>query len=176
VTAELHPTPEPAQVGDAEAIAALLERNRDVVSLLLPSVARVREHLDEYLVVRESGELRGCARVCRHRPNNSELMSLAVDPDHQGEGIGRACVYACVEEVRAERETTMLWLATTSPGYFRKLGFEPISMSALPWTVLLTKLGELVRQPLRRAVGILFGHQTFLRWPFRREARPRRSS
>ena len=56
---------ESAEAGDTEAIAALLERNRDVESLLLQPVDRVAEHIDEFVVVRGASGLHGWQRAAR---------------------------------------------------------------------------------------------------------------
>jgi amino-acid N-acetyltransferase len=161
----------PARPGDAEGIAALLEANRDVETLLLLSPARIQARLADFVVVRgdaSASELLGCAQLHRHGPHNVEIMSVAVQPEQQGRGIGRACVHACVERA-AKDPKALIWLATTSPDYFARLGFVRIPMTGVGSTVLLAKLGVLVRQPIRRWAGVVLGGQRFMRWPARRE-------
>lgn len=155
---------EQARPEDAEAIAALLERNRDVESLLLQPVELVCAHIDEFSLVRGATGLRGCAQLRRHRPTVCEIMSVAVEPDEHGRGIGSACVRACVARALAQR-ATLIWLATSSPQFFAKLGFEPIPIWRIPATILLGKLAVVVRQPIRRWPAALLGGQQFMRWP-----------
>ena len=161
------PIVEQAQPDDADAIAALLERNLDVETLLLQPVEQIRVHIEEFVLVRTrgagaGGDLRGAAQGRRHRPDVVEIMSVVVDPDDHGDGVGSACVRACVERAVAD-DVALIWLATTSPGFFARLGFERVPMSTVPFGVLLGKLGALVRQPIRRWPAALLGGQTFMR-------------
>ncbi|MFO7562447.1 MAG: GNAT family N-acetyltransferase [Enhygromyxa sp.] len=155
---------EQARPEDAEAIAALLERNRKVATLLLQPVEQVRAQVDEFVLIRGPGRVRGCAQLRRHRPTIHEIMAVAVDPVEHGRGIGSACVRACVARALEER-ATLIWLATTSPEFFARLGFVPIPMRTIPAAILLGKLGVVVRQPLRRWSAAVLGHQQFMRWP-----------
>ena len=155
---------EQARVEDADAIAALLERNREVETLLLQPADRVRAQIDEFVLVRGPTGLRGCAQLRRHRARICELMSVAVDPAEHGRGIGSACVRACVERALADG-ATLIWLATSSPQFFARLGFEPMPMRRIPATILLGKLTVVVRQPIRRWPAALLGGQRFMRWP-----------
>lgn len=154
---------EQARAEDAESIAVLLERNREVATLLLQPVELVRAHIDEFVLVRNAAGLIGCAQLRRHRPAIVEIMAVAVAPEAHGRGIGSACVRACLARARAI-EASLIWLATTSPGFFAKLGFVPISMRTIPLPILLGKLGVVTRQPLQRWPAALLGRQTFMRW------------
>lgn len=149
---------------EAEAIAALLRRNSAERTLLLQPAWRIRRQIDEFVVARTNAAIIGCAQLHEHRPGILEIMSVAVDPDQQGRGIGRACVRASVDRALA-RGPRLLWLATTSPGFFARLGFERTSIMTIPFGVLLAKLGAVVAQPPRRWPAALFGGQTFMRWP-----------
>ena len=154
---------EQAREEDAESIAALLERNRSVETLLLQPVELVRAHIDEFVVVRNAAGLCGCAQLRRHRAEIVELMAVAVDPTEHGRGIGSACVRACIARAVAS-EASLIWLATTSPEFFARLGFVPISMWTIPLPILLGKLAVVMREPLQRWPAAVFGQQTFMRW------------
>lgn len=160
---------EQARLEDAEAIAALLERNRSVASLLLQPVELVRAHIEEFVLVRGASSLSGCAQLRRHRAQVAEIMSVAVDPAQHGRGIGSACVRACVARALADDaddadDAALIWLATSSSEFFAKLGFEPIPMRRIPPAILLGKLAVVVRQPIGRWPAALFGRQIFMRW------------
>lgn len=154
---------EPARAEDPEPIAALLERNRAVASLLLQPAALVAAHIEEFFVVRSAAGLCGCAQLRRHRPTIVEIMAVAVDPAHHGRGIGSACVRACLARATAQN-VALIWLATNSPAFFAKLGFVPIPMWTIPAPILLGKLGVVTRQPLARWPAALLGRHTFMRW------------
>lgn len=162
--------PTPADERDAEIIAELLRRNSSEPTLLLQPASRVRRHIEEFVIARAGADVIGCAQLHEHRPGFLEIMSVAVDPDYHGRGVGRACVQACVDRALA-RSPRLVWLATTSPGFFARVGFEPTSMWTIPFGVLLAKLGAVIAQPIARWPAAIFGGQTFMRWPAGRSCR-----
>lgn len=56
------------------------------------------------------------------------IRMLAVDPRHQGDGVGRALVEACVERARAARRARVVLHSTkymtAAQSLYRSLGFE----------------------------------------------------
>ena len=156
-----------ARPRDADAIAQVLWSNRDEPSLLLQDAERIRAHVDEFVVARVEGQIRGCAQLRRHRPTIVEIMSVAVDPRVDGRGIGRACVGACLERALhgPGGPAQLIWLATTSPAYFEALGFERTSMLTVPLTILLSKLRLVFSQPARRWWPAVTTPHVFMRWP-----------
>jgi amino-acid N-acetyltransferase len=147
---------------DAEAIAALLARNRAEPTLLLQPVERVRAHIDEFVLVRAGAGIHACAQLRRHRPDIAEIMSVAVDPAEHGRGLGSACVRALLRQAQQDA-VALVWLATTQPEFFAKLGFEVTPMTSVPWSILLGKLSAVLRQPPRRWPAALLGGQVFMR-------------
>lgn len=53
----------------------------------------------------------------------AELRSLAVDPNHQGKGIGRRLVAACLDLARRRRVFEVM-AVTSSDDFFRRCGFD----------------------------------------------------
>ena len=66
----------------------------------------------------------GCAHLDEYSPSVAELRSLAVAPEAQGYGVGRALV-AAVERLAAKRGHFLLFAVSNDEAYFRKFGFEP---------------------------------------------------
>lgn len=165
---EDRPTITAAGPEDAGAIAAILRANADEDTLLLQPADRVAAHIEEFSLIRAgegAGDAIACAQLRVHRPTVVELMSVAVKPEHHGEGHGGALVrHCCDRALTREPAPELFWLATTSPGYFARLGFEQMSMWTVPLPILLGKLGPVLRQHPRRWPAALFGGQSFMRW------------
>lgn len=155
---------ERAVVRDARSIARVLRCNAAVRTLILQPPSTIRRHIDEYVVVREPGRaLVACAQLRWSRPRVAELVSVAVHPSRQGEGLGRALVRACIERAM-RRNPQLLWLATSSPAWLERLGFERMPVGSVPLRVLLGRLGIMARQPWSRWPGAVLGPYVLMRW------------
>src|SRR5205814_3612946 len=86
----------------------LLRRTIDELALLLPN----------YFVAEDSGKIVGCAALEIYSAKLAELRSLVVAPSHQGLGIGKRLVDACVDRARQERVLEVM--AITSAEEFFK--------------------------------------------------------
>lgn len=155
---------ERAVPSDARSIAGVLRCNADVPTLVLQAPGRIRRHIDEFMVIRGTQRaVLACAQLRWHRPHVAELMSVAVHPSRQRQGLGRAVVRASIE--RAMRSNPRLvWLTTNRPAWLERLGFEPIPVGSIPPRVLLGRLGLVTRQPWNRWPGALLGPQVLMRW------------
>ncbi len=74
----------------------------------------------EYLVAVVGGKLVGCASL--GQGEFLEVWDIVVHPSYRGRGIGTALLKALLESVEGE-----VFLRTTSPGFFARSGFKPIS-------------------------------------------------
>ena len=86
-------------------------------------------------LARQDGVLVGCL-LCRPRGQALYLSKFAVDPDRQGEGIGRALLAAAEAEAR-RRDTPVLELQTRielgeNHAAFAALGFQRVGETAHP--------------------------------------------
>lgn len=70
-----------------------------------------------------NGAIVGFAALEIYSPKLAELRSLAVDPDHQGQGIGRGLVSACLDLARSRRIFEVM-VITSSENFFRNCGFD----------------------------------------------------
>lgn len=96
-----------------------------------------------YLAARKSGSLVGYAGLARSG-SQAEVHTLAVDPTHQGKGIGRALLRALLEqaagatvflEVRTDNAPALALYRSegfevigTRPGYYRPSGADAFTM------------------------------------------------
>lgn len=90
-------------------------------------IAGVRPIIEDFLVIREGGEV-VAAGVIEWHDGDGLIRSVVVDPEHQGQGLGRALVGALMASTPAD----LYLLTETATGYFRGLGFESIERNAAP--------------------------------------------
>ena len=155
---------------DVEAIVATIEANRRDPAMFLRSPSEVRENVSDFIVAKESdGRVIGCAAVHKHTTFVTEILSVSVLPGFQGRRVGQLLVEAALKKARAQGAVHS-WLTTSKPGYFARLGFEPMSRWDLPVSVLLAKLRQVFTQPLARWLPALFGRFTFMEHRISREA------
>ncbi|MHA1217905.1 MAG: arsenic resistance N-acetyltransferase ArsN2 [Candidatus Heimdallarchaeaceae archaeon] len=86
----------------------------------------VDKHVDNFIVVLENKQIMGCAGFEKY-DEVGLLRSVAVNPKHQGKGIG----HKLIEEINAnakKREIKDFYLLTDSASqFFLKFGFEEVS-------------------------------------------------
>lgn len=157
--------PEDITLGDAVeedvgGIVALLRANRD--ELFLRSQRDVQRRCADFIVARDArGVVLGCAALHRYSAGLAEVLSVAVQPERQGHGIGSRLLAECTRRAQ-QRGGERLFLATLKPAYFARFGYTVISQWRLPASVLLAKLGQVFRQPVATWLPTLFGHFTFM--------------
>jgi N-acetylglutamate synthase-like GNAT family acetyltransferase len=146
---------------------ATLEACADEPSLFRRSPDDVRARIGDFVVARDQdGRIVGCSAL-RPRPGHAaEILSVAVAPDVQGTGVGRALVQDCISRA-GTAGVRDLWLGTAKPGYFVRFGFRPASNWDFftvfgPW-VLVEKLWWMVQQPSDRWLPVIFGRYAFMR-------------
>jgi ribosomal protein S18 acetylase RimI-like enzyme len=121
----------PARADDAVAIAAL---DAATWSFDVTPAARssVPSSIDGMLVAEDGGEIVGYVAVGRatHLESNrhvADIRGLAVAPDHQGRGLGRALVHAALDAARERgaRKVTLRVLApnTAARALYESCGF-----------------------------------------------------
>src|SRR5574341_1341191 len=91
----------PAREYDIPSLAGLNNRFVEQGLTLPRSEAFVQAHIDDYRVIRDDdGRIVGCVCIDDYSPSLAELVSLAVDPAHQGKGLGKALIAAAVALAR----------------------------------------------------------------------------
>lgn len=120
-----------AHIADAKAIhKLLLDYARDGL-MLSRSLPEIYEKIRDFYVFERDGQAVGtvCLHVCWD--DLAEVRSLAVATGHEGQGIGRQLVEACLQEAR-EIGLQRVFALTYKPVFFGKLGFREIEKSQLP--------------------------------------------
>ncbi|GIF04947.1 GNAT family N-acetyltransferase [Actinoplanes siamensis] len=96
-------------------------------AVVRPWARRLARHALTWIGAFEAGELVGFVQVCWDGGPHAFVLDTAVDPDHQGRGIGTALVKAAAEESRA---AGCEWLHVDFEPhlehfYLRQCGFRP---------------------------------------------------
>ena len=124
-------TAQRARVDDVPRIHELIEYWAKTDVVLPRTEGEIYESLRDFVVLRENGHVLAAGALHIEWKDLAEVKSVVVDPAHQGRGLGRVIVLACVEEAVALGLKTVFAL-TTSPGFFEKLGFQQAAVSSFP--------------------------------------------
>jgi amino-acid N-acetyltransferase len=113
----------PARPEDVEELSRFIEPFV-AQGRLLP---RTRDELADLVrtgfVAAAEGGIVGFAALEIYSSKFAELRSLAVAPGHQGHGIGRRLVQACLELARRKNVFEVM-VITSSEEFFRRCGFD----------------------------------------------------
>jgi len=126
-----------AEVGDVDAIAALLEPFARQEIILPRSRDDIFQHLQEFVVACFDGDLAGVAAMHIYGSNLAEVRSLVVRDEMQHHGIGHLLLEAC-EKWGAGLGVACIFALTYVPDFFSRFGYEQVPKESLPhkiWTV-----------------------------------------
>lgn len=122
----------PAREADAPAIAALNNRYAPDGLTLPRTAAFVAARVESYRVARDAaGEVVGCVAVDEYAPSLAELVSLAVAPEAQGQGLGRRLI-AAAEALARQRGYAELFAVSLADTLFLAAGFRASSIAHYP--------------------------------------------
>lgn len=121
----------PATPLDAQAIRELIDLYVPSGTLLPRSEEFIAMYAHNFMVAETEHErVVGCAYLDDYSPSIAELRSIAVSPQAQGTGVGRALVEA-VERLARVRDHALLFAVTNDDAFFRKYAFRPWSIPEL---------------------------------------------
>jgi amino-acid N-acetyltransferase len=111
-----------ARAADAHAVFALISHYA-AQGLLLPRAEdEIREHMDHFLVLTLTGRVVGCVALEPYGADLAEIRSLAVAPEHAGNGRGARLVRFALA-VAKRRKIARVFAVTHAPHFFERLGF-----------------------------------------------------
>jgi amino-acid N-acetyltransferase len=100
--------------------------------IMLPRTEfEISENIRDFSVAYDGGLLAGCGALHFYTPVSAEVRSLAVLPECNRLGIGRAIVEALEADAR-ENELESIFAFTYVPQFFAKLGFSEVERGELP--------------------------------------------
>ena len=113
----------PALKKDASAVARLIKPYVADRKLLPRTVKELRALTVNGFVAEADGQLVGFAAIDIYSRKLAELVCLAVAATHQGHGIGRQLVNACVQRAR-QKHVLELMAITAAEHFFKECGFS----------------------------------------------------
>ena len=123
-----------AVLADVPQLEALMSPYIAAGDLLPRSNYDLCRHIKEYVVAEAAGEVVACGSLKMYSQSFGEVAGLAVRPDWQGAGLGRALLEALILEARSHGLTEVLAL-TRKPAFFHKLGFTAAEREHFPLKV-----------------------------------------
>ncbi len=112
-----------ATLRDVEALGEFIEPFVEQ-GRLLPRTHDELEDLTRHGFVAVIGKkIVGFAALEIYSVKLAELRSLAVSPDHQGQGIGKALVIACIDQAKKQNVFEVMAI-TSSDEFFQRCGFD----------------------------------------------------
>jgi len=101
--------------------------------LMLPrTLQEIATRIDNYVVaVDAGGHVVACAALEEYSPSLAEVSSVAVDPAHQGQGLGSQVVLG-VERLARARDIEELFALSLTDKFFLSLTYEPTTISRYP--------------------------------------------
>jgi amino-acid N-acetyltransferase len=125
-----------ARTRDVIAMQQLINCYAEKGAMLHRSFSELYENIRDFFVVEADGAIAGCAALHISWKDLAELKSLAVAEEHQGHGVGKRLIQACMDEA-IELGIDKVFALTYVPVLFEKNGFEIIDKALLPrkvWT------------------------------------------
>lgn len=108
---------------EVDTIIALFEDEVRAGKMLPRSRENICNSLSNWLVAEIDGEIIGCVSLVYFNPSLCEVRSLAVHPNHRGNGIAGKLVESALEMAREQGAKQVLTL-TRAPRVFERLGFQ----------------------------------------------------
>lgn len=108
---------------DVPEIYLLLKIYSDRQIVLPRSEDNIRSYLKNFSVALRDGRLCGCVALRDFGNDLYEVRSLAVHPECQRGGVGRALVEHCKAKLREQNRAIRLFSLTYQQAFFESLGF-----------------------------------------------------
>ena len=120
-----------AKTTDVPAIARLVNLYAGKGDLLPLTLQELHERIKDFNVFEQDRQIAGVCSLFIYGPDLAEIRSLAVWPECEGKGIGRAVTEACIAEAR-DLPIGRVFALTYKPAFFERLGFHVIDKINLP--------------------------------------------
>lgn len=123
-----------ARIKDVNDITELINYYAKLGDMLSRSHMQVYGQLRDYYVAVDGDRVVGCGALNIIWDNLAEVRSLAIAPDHVGQGLGREIVNRLLADA-AELSLPQVFTLTYKPVFFEKVGFTRVDKKDLPHKV-----------------------------------------
>jgi amino-acid N-acetyltransferase len=122
-----------ARIEDVVIIQKLLAGFAQKGKLLARSLSELYTNVRDIYVARDlsAGQLMGCCSLHIMWDDLAEIRSLSVEQSHQGRGVGRQLLQACIDEAR-DLGIKRLFTLTYETGFFERSGFRVVDKNIFP--------------------------------------------
>jgi amino-acid N-acetyltransferase len=120
-----------ARLADVPRMLPLLQEYARQAEILPRSEADVYQSIRDWVVAEVEGQLVGMGSLLIMWHDLAEIRSLVIDPQCQGQGVGRGIVEQLLVEAQT-LELPRVFALTRKPGFFLKLGFYLTRIEHLP--------------------------------------------
>ena len=120
-----------AKTVDVPAIQRLVNFYAQKGDLLPRTLQELYERVRDFHVFEQEGQIVGVCSLFIYWADLAEIRSLAVEPEYEGKGIGRAVTGACIAEAR-DLLIKRVFALTYKAVFFERLGFRVVNKIDLP--------------------------------------------
>ncbi len=112
-----------AESSDLHAISSFLDPFVAEGKILRRALGELESLLPNYSIAIIGEAIVGCVVLEVYSPKLAEIRSLAVSPAHQGKGIGKLLVNACLEQAKNVGVFEVMAI-TSQDSFFQSCGFD----------------------------------------------------
>lgn len=120
-----------AKASDVPALQRLVNAYAAKGELLSLTSQELHQRIQGIQVVECDGQIAGMCSLFVYGADLAEIRSLAVWPEYQGKGIGRAVTEACIAAAKG-LPIRRVFALTYTPAFFERLGFRVVNKLTLP--------------------------------------------
>lgn len=120
----------PARTGDIPAVRSLVDHYAPDRRLLSKATVTLYEDVQEFVIAEQAGTPVGCGALHVMWEDLAEIRTLAVSPEHLGQGVGGAMLRLLIARGRA-LGVSRIFCLTFETGFFAKHGFTRMPESGV---------------------------------------------
>lgn len=120
-----------ATTTDVQAIARLVNVYAGKGDLLPLTLQEIDRRIGDIQVFEQDGKIAGVCSLFVYGADLAEIRSLAVWPEYEDRGIGRAVTETCIATAR-DLLIRRVFALTYKPAFFERLGFRVVDKLTLP--------------------------------------------